>query len=293
MALRIQVATGSVVGRDHRRTGKNNQDALAWADLPQGIVAVVGDGCGSQPHSEVGAQLGAQLTVQAIAHQLEHIPLADADFWPAVQHRLLKRLGFLARQLGGDLATTVQQYLLFTLLGAVITPEHTVIFGLGDGVYALNGEITLLGPYAHNAPPYLAYHLLPATELGFDPPPLQVHRQRPTATVDTLLLGSDGVLDLIAAAALPLPGKSELVGELDQFWQTPYFQNPDRLRRRLTLINRDVTRPDWQRRQVIQQPGLLPDDTTLVCLRCRPRQESMTDESMTDESMTDKSLSMT
>lgn len=275
----IDVATGSVVGRDHRRTGKNNQDALAWAPLEQeGIVAVVCDGCGSQPHSEVGARLGASLMVQVVIQQLTRTSLADAGFWSAVQQQMLKRLRWLARQLGGentkdltkDLVKTVQHHLLFTLLGAVITPEETVIFGLGDGVYALNGEIHPLGPYAHNAPPYLAYHLLPAEILNFEPPPLQVHLQRPTATVQTLLLGSDGVLDLIAAASSLLPGKAEPVGELSQFWQDAYFQNRDRIRRRLTLINRDITRADWKQQQLVKHSGLLPDDTTLVCLRRRP-----------------------
>ncbi len=266
----IDVAAGSVAGRDHIRTGKNNQDALAWVHLPQGGVAVVCDGCSSQPHSEVGAQLGAQLVTQVVVRQLDRTLLADATFWPTVQRQVLEGLYFLARQLGDNLAETVQRYLLFTLLGAVITPENTIIFGLGDGVYAINREIYTLGPYAHNAPPYLAYHLLAPESLACDPAPLQVHHCRPTTTVQTLLLGSDGVLDLIKAAALPLPGKTETVGEISQFWQDPYFQNPDRVRRRLTLINRSVVQPDWDRQQLIQQPGLLPDDTTLVCLRCRP-----------------------
>ncbi|WP_204140982.1 protein phosphatase 2C domain-containing protein [Halomicronema sp. CCY15110] len=269
MNLEIEVAAGSVVGRDHRRVGKNNQDAWAWNALPQGLVAVVCDGCGSQPHSEVGAQLGAALMVRAVRHQLAQRSLTAVDFWPRVQRQVLQRLRSLARQLGDDLAITVQQHLLFTLLAAVITPDRTVIFGLGDGVYALNGEPQVLGPYPQNAPPYLAYHLFPADALGFEPPPLQVHCQQPTDGVKTLLLGSDGVVDLIAAAALPLPGKTEPVGDLSQFWQDPYFQNPDRVRRRLTQVNRAVMQPDWQRQHVVRQPGWLPDDTTLVCLRPR------------------------
>ncbi len=266
----IDVATGTVVGRDHRQTGKNNQDAVAWLPLKQGVVAVVCDGCGSQPHSEVGAQLGAQMVTQTVVQLLEHTTLTDVEFWPIVQRQVLESLRSLAHQLGDRLAETVQRYLLFTLLGAVITPENTVIFGLGDGVYAINDEIYPLGPFPNNAPPYLAYHLLPTESLAFAPDPLQLHHCCDTATIQTLLLGSDGVLDLMAAAPLPLPGKTEPVGEISQFWQPPYFQNPDRVRRRLTLINRDVVRPDWHRQQLIKQPGLLPDDTTLVCLRCRP-----------------------
>jgi serine/threonine protein phosphatase PrpC len=269
----IEVAAGSVVGRDHRRVGKNNQDAWAWAPLPQGLMAVVCDGCGSQPHSEVGAQLGAALMMRTVARQLAQRSLTDDEFWPMVQRQVLIQLRSLARQLGHDLATTVQQHLLFTLLGAIVTPQDTVVFGLGDGVYALNGQAQVLGPYPHNAPPYLAYHLLPSETLGFAPPPLQVHCQQSTQAVETLLLGSDGVLDLMAAAAAALPGKTEPVGDLSQFWQDPYFQNPDRVRRRLAQLNREVVQPDWERRHLIKQPGLLPDDTTLVCLRRRPTRE--------------------
>jgi serine/threonine protein phosphatase PrpC len=92
----IDVATGSVVGRDHGRTGKNNQDALAYVPLQEGIVAVVCDGCGSQPHSEVGAQLGAQLLTQAVARQLTRTALTDAAFWPAVQRQLV--VGYLLKR---------------------------------------------------------------------------------------------------------------------------------------------------------------------------------------------------
>jgi hypothetical protein len=86
--------------------------------------------------------------------------------------------------------------------------------------------------------------------------------------VESILIGTDGVSDLIKAANCNLPGKSELVGEIGQFWEDDrYFKNPDAIRRQLALINREVTKPDWPEHQLTKEVGLLPDDTTLVVMR--------------------------
>ena len=59
--LPFQLAFATVAGRMHHLSGRNNQDAYAWTQGPGGLIAVVCDGCGSGPHSEVGAQVGARL----------------------------------------------------------------------------------------------------------------------------------------------------------------------------------------------------------------------------------------
>ena len=51
--------SGTHIGREHVRIGRNNQDGVFTS--PQ--VAVVTDGCSSQPQSEVGAQLGMHRSV--------------------------------------------------------------------------------------------------------------------------------------------------------------------------------------------------------------------------------------
>ncbi|WP_261890540.1 hypothetical protein [Acaryochloris marina] len=66
------------------------------------------------------------------------------------------------------------------------------------------------------------------TEKGLDPFQLQIYAQHPTEQVQSVLIGSDGVGDLVSSRRLS-PGKSELVGPLNQFWCCDrYFQNPDR-----------------------------------------------------------------
>jgi hypothetical protein len=283
------IAAGSVLGTHHRQLGLNNQDAWGWEQGSWGTIAVVCDGCGSTPHSEVGAQVGVRFCLQSLRESLQRgEDPTESWFWGNLHDRLLHKLGQFARSLSGgtlegeslDINTfsILRDYCLFTILGAVITPTVTSIFGLGDGVYALNGVVQVLknspeNSWVHslnNAPPYLAYGLLNPRPSCFSSKELQirVYQQCPTAAVNALFVGTDGVMDLQAVAAQCLPGKSEPVGDLAQFWQTDrYFTNPDAVRRRLALINREVTQPDWQQRQLQKNRGLLPDDTTFICLR--------------------------
>ena len=124
--------------------------------------------------------------------------------------------------------------------------------------------MTQIGPFPNNAPPYLAYSLCGYPEWGH----LQMHYQLPTQEVESILIGTDGVSDLIESQGSYLPGKPEKVGAITQFWQEDrYFKNLDMIRRRLSLINREVTKPDWQSQRLVKEVGLLPDDTTLIAIR--------------------------
>jgi hypothetical protein len=267
---RFDIAAGSVTGRDHVLAGRNNQDAYYWACLPHAVMAVVCDGCGSGKHSEVGAQIGARLMIAAMSRALQGPMHA---LWYRVRQDVLAQLRCLAEQLGGHFPSTVQDYLLFTVIGALVTPRRTFCFSLGDGVMIVNGNQIPLGPFADNAPPYLAYALLDA------------HNSRPSAlsqefqmqcilrttAVQSIVLGTDGLETFLQAAARPIPGKQAVVGSLQQFWQEErYFTNPDAVRRTLALVNREVVQPNWEAQRLERHAGLLPDDTTLVVIRRRP-----------------------
>jgi hypothetical protein len=277
----FEIAAGSVPGRDHLGrgnllVGRNNQDAYAWSCRDESLVAVLCDGCGSSRHSDIGATLGARLLVAALGSSLascshESGPGLDA-FVPATLERarlrMLAWLRALAIGMGGDLAQTVADYFLFTALGVLLTRERAFIVSIGDGVFAVNGHITHLGPSPHNAPAYLAYPLCGAAPEAFR---FQIRRSLPTAAVDSVLLGTDGVAHLIEAAGHSLPGRREPVGPLSQFWEVArYFHNPDALRRRLALVNSEHTRLDQEAGELTREPGLLPDDTTLLVVRRRP-----------------------
>lgn len=272
----FQGAAGSVIGREHQRVGKNNQDAYFWGCQAQTWVAVVCDGCSSSPHSEVGAKLFAPIVGQELITQAQQRAVDATEFWPRVQTRLLTRLRSLIDAHLGEDASERQRcdfsrnYFLFTIVGAILTPEVTALFALGDGVLMLNGESISLPKHRDNAPPYLAYGGMASFQAeaqagAYD---LQVHRILPTMAVQSLLVGSDGVQDLIAAADRLLPGKADRVGEVSQFWMDDrFFKNPDYLRRRLFVINQESVRADWATQQVVRSPGLLPDDTTLITVR--------------------------
>lgn len=261
---------GSVRGREHERTGRNNQDAFGWVATDDVMIALVCDGCGSGQHSEAGARLGCQLMLAALRADvalLHHGPCEVV--LRRVQRRVLEQLHTLAHALGDPFLTTIREYFLFTIVGVVMTAERTVIFSLGDGVWGLNGSYSSL-TYRGNAPPYLAYGLIPhALEpVVRDHRTLQIHWDGATHDTHNVLIGTDGVQDLYDAAYRRVPGKDEPVGPLAQFWcDDRYFTNPYGITRRLALLNRTVTQADWEQRQMRQDSGLLADDTTLIVIR--------------------------
>lgn len=291
MRDQFEIAGGTVAGRDHVAAGRNNQDAFAWHQDERCTIAVVCDGCSEGAHSEVGAQLGARLAVRMLRHAIanptipggEHgepdialsLPEDIESVLTAARGGIRSPLSSLAMTACGgqreELLRFVRDHLLATVVGCVIAPWGTVVFSVGDGTYAVNGMLTQIGPFPNNEPPYLAYDLLPTSALrrGMD---LQFRVQAfmPTADVQSLLLGTDGVVDLVAAEQRMLPGKDEAVGPLAQFWTDDrYFRNPDMVRRRLTLINREAVGIDHASGTLVRSPGLLPDDTTLVAIRRR------------------------
>jgi len=243
----FQVAGGSVPGWRHRMAGRNNQDAFAWGACDGGLVAVVSDGCGSGPHSEVGAQIGARLVVRA-ALRLARAGIGGGDLLERLRGHVLhdlRRLAAAMRGAGGaPLARVVADYFLFTLVGLLVAGDTAITFSLGDGLIVVDGAATRLGPFADNQPPYLGYGLLP----GSDGPRFQVHHQGPAHRLGSALLATDGVAEAMLDDA---PGS----GLLCPFWTDDrIFRNADMVRRRLTVMDR-------QQR--------LADDSTLVVVRRR------------------------
>ena len=269
-AIAFDVAGGSVCGRRHESKGINNQDAFAWRYADDTLIAVVCDGCGSSRNSEVGAKLGARLTVEALRIWLPVLSEAPAaTALEQVRVHLLEQFGRLVKEMGNDPLKTILNYFLFTIVGAVITPEKVVTFTHGDGVLAINDDYAHL-IYPNNAPPYLTYELVreqldPAIHdhLNF-----KVHWEGHPEEVQHLLIGTDGVDDFHRAAEHHVPGTSKRVGPLSQFWRHDrYFTNPPNIRRYLKRVNRTVLRVEPGQQDAIKEVGLLPDDTTFIVMR--------------------------
>jgi hypothetical protein len=245
MDTKWEIAGGSGIGCAHVAAGRNNQDAFCWASDSDWVIAVVCDGCGSAPRSEVGAHIGSRLVVQAAGRWLRS-GLDGSQMLEQVRQDVLASLRLLARDMSIDQASfsqTVADHFLFTVVGVVITAREATTFSLGDGLVVINGERSQLGPFPNNAPPYLGYALLPcaparATSEGLS---FNIHRSVAASEVHSLVLGTDGAVDLDA---------------LSQFWSDDrVFKNADMIRRRLAVLNRGPRR------------RLLSDDTTLVVVR--------------------------
>lgn len=267
MGFSIQIAGGSAIGRSHNIAGRGCQDAYGWGQTGDGVIAVVCDGCGSSAHAEVGAKLAVRWTVRAIGARLgQGLPVQK--LLEEVRQELLSRMYQLALDLGAEpgpfwapqtqrlFARAVEEYLLFTIVGVMITGKRTTTFSIGDGLVAVNGERRRLGPFPKNRPPFLGYALMPEGDQGRAGRGFKVHDSIPTQALRSVLIGTDGAAQIDEQARSFLPGSEEPVGPLDQFWTEDYlFTKPGRLGRRLKMIQRGPN------------GGLLGDDVSMVVIR--------------------------
>lgn len=177
----MNTISATVTGARHLRVGKNGQDASAtWCAADRAAV-VVCDGCGSGASSEVGARLGAGLWIGAITRRLADMSSIDELDWCAVRAEVVDQLAAIARQLPGE---PVRECFLFTIVSAALIGDDASVWMLGDGVYALDGEVRVVGPFANNEPPYLGYDLVGE--------PREAHRARSRA--NEVVVATDGVL---------------------------------------------------------------------------------------------------
>ena len=246
----IKTARGVVVGADHRRLDRPGQDAAATIVAGGGriAVAVVCDGCGSTPAAQVGAELGARLIATAIANAVvAGAAPGDPDTWAAVRASVVGRLAAIAGGLA-DPEAAVHDLLLFTVVAVVIAGDTVAVWAVGDGMYLLGGQVTTLGPFADNRPPYLGYDLLG------DPRPAMLV-VAPAGEVGVAVIATDGAAPLDLAAIADDP---RLVA------------HPDALRRHLAIRARSDDRIDWLARRVVRTPAPLADDCAVAILRWGP-----------------------
>lgn len=258
----FQVASGTIIGADHVRVGRNNQDARCVLQDADRLVVVVCDGCSSGAggigvsSNEVGAQLGARV----VANRLWEATHGGFDSSLAyVRSGVVNVLRDVHRAVGGT-SEALYDLFLFTVVTAVVTRDFATFAAIGDGAVFVNGQRFPLGPFPDNQPPYLAYHLVSSR---IDPHLLRFQQvaRIPTAELQSFLIGTDGVDDLVAAAG-EATVSGALVGPVERLWtEDRFFKNPDALRRHLLMANGGVMR---------KPPTHLKDDTTLVVGRRIP-----------------------
>jgi serine/threonine protein phosphatase PrpC len=207
--------TATVIGREHVRLGKNNQDGVFVTAGPDTYVAVVTDGCSSEPFSEVGARLGAR-ALGTMAAALSHVPLSELPAL-AFEH-LTAWLERLVRSVEADQpAAVLQAYGLFTVLCVVQRGEEAVVFGSGDGAVLVDERVLRLASGVDNAPAYVGYRVL-----GQPVAPVTHHLGR----ARRVALCSDGLDAFVAAGGVRALFDDALV-----------WTNPAHLQRRLNVVH--------------------------------------------------------
>ena len=283
----FELAGGGIPGFEHTQRssvliGKNNQDDWIIHDAGDCTIALVSDGCGSKSHSEVGSFLISRLLVAALerawlseeeGERLFETRLREA--LTAARQSALATLETLSRSMlptrgssGGRASYSefVSEYLLCTVVGTLITERHAAFFSIGDGAIVINGELTTLGPFEGNEPPYLAYSLL-HTRWNQEDLDFKINRVMNVDELDSFLIGTDGVLDLRDAAERTLPGSAERVGSLDQFWSEDRYFSRSGIRKRLARIQ--SRQPNHSNPGSDIEEGRLRDDTTFIVGRRR------------------------
>ncbi len=263
----FELANGTVTGRSHRKSGKNNQDGFRIIPIKDGFIAIVTDGCGSAPHSEVGAKIGAHIAAKAIAN-CTHLPASTGLL--AASGMIKQQILTLARNMGANPNRIIADHFLFTIIGIMVQKDTTTAFFCGDGMIQINDKTIILNPQEGNTPIYIAYDLVPTSlkDVAPESMTLQVAWQGPTSEVKHFLIGTDGAENIIKRADCLLPGKHEVVGGIDQFWTNDrFYKNPEAINRRLRIMNRDGQKVDWPGRRITRFSGLLEDDTTIICGR--------------------------
>lgn len=274
-------AAGSVVGHDHVRrgpmfVGMNNQDAhLVGRSVASGcIVGVVSDGCSQHERSELGAMVSASSVWKSLCRDVPPSGETNVMTWQAAKSNLVSSLSAI----GIMLAYRLEDYAHATVIGFVIGEEWTTIFHIGDGFHCVNGDLVRVLPMDGSYPPYPIYDTLVMPidddlrrrfeeQIGERPFDFRtiVH---PTSEVDSILVASDGLRDLLDVEGDSMPFQpSQKVPHISSFWtDDTWFDSRYRLRQFLAACNNATVRPDGAG-GVVRRPALLSDDTTIVVAR--------------------------
>jgi protein phosphatase 2C-like protein len=241
----ISAASAAVTGARHVRVARNGQDAAAsWVGEGAGAI-VVCDGCGSGASSEVGARLGAQLVIGAIAARLARGERPGA-LWSGVRAEVTQVIAQLAEALPGQRAIAIRDHFLFTIVAAAVAGDEVCVWAIGDGGYAVGDRVCVLGPFEDNQPPYLAYDLLGMPQVA--------HVEASDARAGSVMVATDGAAELGLAALI----------------DARTLAHPDGLRRRLAVLARGSERIDWEARRIVRTPAALQDDGAVAVLRWQP-----------------------
>ena len=121
----FEIAVGSIVGTNHVKTFKNNQDAYAYKVGDNYIVACIADGCSAGDYSEFGARFSVNFFVNAVSNILQSLSQKEIDilveqeyvtfpFFDKIRLDLLSEIRLLANSMGIDFNKVISDFLLLS-----------------------------------------------------------------------------------------------------------------------------------------------------------------------------------
>ena len=230
---------GQVTGRDHLLRRVNCQDSVGIRQLETAVIGIVCDGCGSGKHSEVGAKLVTEYLLNQAEYLLDEGVTLDALPRLLYAQTLTYLDGLLSTVDATRQLEFINDYLLFTIQGVIITGAEGVIFSAGDGMVLVNEDLQIRDE--DNQPNYIAYHLIDPRYLNGDVLP---------ETFDYQLLANDWQRLAIATDGF----------EPELFHDIWGFRNPRVLQRKMNV---------WSDRE-----HRFKDDATIITIERRMRDAS-------------------
>lgn len=218
------------------------------------LTLVVSDGCGSAPASELGA-LFACRWVERFASERDAQPARS--FASELGRQLPAAVEALARSLtpqGEDLATTLEQSFLFTLLVARLdlVSGALTIFGCGDGVVVVDDNVFEVGRNPDNAPDYIAYRVLNPSRGA-----VTIFHEQEGASAAMVAVATDGASSLLGDGVVSTEATGgQSVRPLGEWLHALPHHNPSLLQKRLAAL--------------AAVPHLLHDDTSIALARRSP-----------------------
>jgi serine/threonine protein phosphatase PrpC len=195
------VAGAQLIGQSHIDLGRNGQDAWAVLAHDEVIVAAVADGCSGGAWCEVGAQLAVRWMTSQVVRSMSRGAQAGPELLDQLMGDLTDELISLSRKLsppGAGLFGSAGDLFLFTLLVAIVAPEQTHVVLVGDGVFAINGHVTVIETAEGKSAPYPIYTQLPEIDPSSVDERPPVHVSVPTATLRSLVLATDGLAEVLS-----------------------------------------------------------------------------------------------
>lgn len=266
--MKLQIASGSVVGSDHRKKNLNNQDSFLVHQEDDLLIAIVSDGCGSSLRSDVGSQVLCELLKQVI---LEHKSQIGTEYFLQLSfERLCDKLSQACLVLGFQ-DQDIEKYFQASLVCCIVYEEQAYIFSCGDGMYIVNDDIVKIEPQENNSPVYPVYRLIPTT---FSPEVLEkelkfhLHYHADLSYVDYLMIGTDGVEDYIEVTGQNIFRTQQPIAPINELARVgKYFTNPVALGNYLNIVNEYEAKVDWDRKKKNIHFGYLKDDVTMIFVK--------------------------